>query len=140
MNAETFRNLGGELLDVVLPRSRDLVHAIDVISGQECLSFAAYLSRERLQKRFCVGEIALKRYWVIEARKSFDQLTVGVENIVNAVAGDGTFKFAAVAEVDRDAWDRTHSLPRQYETVVKPFSDLRVRIEHGAKKATVGAT
>ena len=72
-------------------------------------------------------------------RRMVRETRLGVENVVNAVPRQCSFKFTPVAEVDSDGGHRPFGFPVQHKTVAQNCGDFFVRIKHGAEEAAVGA-
>ncbi len=110
-----------------------------VIQCEQHPSFCLVLAGDRFEKVFGSDKTAQERSWSIQAGQRIERTRLGVENVVNAVPRQCSFKFASVAEVDRDGGHRPLGFPVQHKTMAQNCGDFFVRIKHGAEEAAVGA-
>src|SRR5947207_13843074 len=80
-----------------------------------------------------------KLRWPIQARQRVCHDTSRIENVVNTVAGERSFKLASIAEIDRYPRRRPHRLPMKNESLAKHLRHFTIRIENRAEEATVRA-
>src|SRR5260370_36596068 len=76
----------------------------------------------------------------VKSWQCIDQFTVRVQNIVNAVSGNGPLDFATISEINGDSRHRPHRLPMQYEMLPQILRDFGVWIKRCAKEPAVSAT
>src|SRR5205809_811806 len=111
-----------------------------MIIFEENLAYRAFQLRSLLFGGNGAVEFCEECSCSIETRQGIDGVAVSIENIVDAVAGDGAFDAAAIAHIDGDARDGTDGLPVENKMVAQVLRDFGVRIERGAKEAAVRAT
>jgi len=122
------------------PVQIDRIKPLPVIDGQAHRSFTVSAAGQRRIRSFGLDQRPQKRAWTIQPRQRVDRPSFGIQDVVNAVAGDRAFQFASVAKIDRDVRRRADGLPVQDEAVAQDLRDRRIRIKHGAEETTVRAT
>src|SRR5262249_3390834 len=80
-----------------------------------------------------------ERLRAVEARDGVDGAPLGIEDVMDAVAGNRALELSAVAEVDRDARRGALALPMKDEVLAQIARDLGVRIKGGPEEAAVRA-
>ena len=73
----------------------------------------------------------------VQARQCVEDVAVGIENVVDAVAGDGALDPASVTEVDRDTRRRPHALPVKDPVFPQASGDGAVRVEDRTEEPAV---
>jgi len=95
--------------------------------------------RRGLVRRLTGGsDLLQKRLRVIETRQSFDDASPIVQDVVNAIAGQGPFEAPPVTVVHHDPGHGTNRLPVQHEVLPQSVTDGWIRIEGGSEETAIG--
>ena len=76
----------------------------------------------------------------VQSRQRINDSSIGIEDVMDTVAGDGAFDFAPVPEVDGHFGDWSDRFPMENEVIPKITGHLVVRVEGGAEESAIGAT
>ena len=82
---------------------------------------------------------AQKRRRSVKPRQRVERASVGVEDVVDAVAGDGAAHHAAVAEIDGDFRHGAHRFPVQHEMLAQVARHAGVCVKDRAEEPAVCA-
>src|SRR5262249_36417409 len=129
-------------LDVVssgelVPRTLRLLHSIAVKGREELAPLFGGDRCDPPHQLFSALEIAEETGRTDEAGPHVEDVAVLVQNVVEAIAGDGALDAAAVAEVDRHVRRGPYRLPVENPAASQAIRDRAVRVERGPEVAAV---